>query len=413
MARGSGVRLRVALVGGPMYDPLYLAIPAFERETGIAVEVVAQLPHPELNAFVRRAFESGACDLDLLSTHTKYAPSQADWLSPLDDLLLPDDVADLLPRAAELSRVGRRLLQVPRNLDVRLLHYRRDLFEHASERGAFETRYGRPLRVPDTWTELADVAEFFTRPGLCGFVFPGRSSGLFGSFYELLVGAGGDLFDVALRPAFDSEAGVWAADYLASLHHRRQVTPRGLPGWHYDEISVSFREGRSAMVCDWPGSYHLYTDYRSCAVAGRLGLAALPAGPAGIRAAYAGCHSFAIAAGSRHREDAAALLRHLTSFDAQLAEARRGAIPCRESALRKVRDETPAGSAEARRWELLSEAEHTMIIPPRFAAYPRCEDAIWQSIQHAMTGEWTPEAAVKHAALEILPIVGAGAAVRS
>ena len=407
------MRLRVALVGGPMYDPLYQAIPAFEREHGIAVEVVAELPHPELNAFVRRAFESGGCDLDLLSTHTKYAPSQAEWLSPLDDILRPEEVADLLPRAAELSRAGRRLLQVPRNLDVRLLHYRRDLFEDASERAAFEARYGRPLRVPETWTELADVAEFFTRPGLWGFVFPGRDSGLFGSFYELLVAAGGDLFDVALRPAFDSDAGVWAADYLAELHHRRQVTPRELTAWHYDEISLAFREGRSAMVCDWPGSYHLYTSPRTCAVADRLGLAALPAGRAAIRAGYAGCHSFAIAAGSRHRDEAAALLRHLTSFDAQLGEARRGAIPCRESALRQVRAEAPAGSAEARRWDLLSEAEHTMIIPPRFAAYPRCEDAIWHSIQRAMTGEWTPEDAVRYAALQILPIVGAGAAVRS
>ena len=52
--------VRVALVGGPMYDPLYAAIPSFERETGLAVEVVAQLPHPELNAFVKSAFPSGA-----------------------------------------------------------------------------------------------------------------------------------------------------------------------------------------------------------------------------------------------------------------------------------------------------------------------------------------------------------------
>lgn len=413
MARGSGRTLRVALVGGPMYDPLYQAIPAFERESGIAVEVVAQLPHPELNEFVSRAFESGDCDLDLLSTHTKYAPSQAEWLSPLEDILTPEDVADLLPRAAELSRVGRRLLQVPRNIDVRLLHYRRDLFEDAAERAAFEARYHQPLRVPETWSELADVAEFFTRPGLSGFVFPGRSSGLFGSFYELLVAAGGNLFDVALRPAFDSEPGVWAADYLADLHHRRQVTPRELPAWHYDEISLAFREGRTAMVCDWPGSYHLYTNPTTCAVAEHLGLAALPAGPAAIRAGYAGCHSFAIPAGARDRDHAAALLRHLTSFEAQLGEARTGAIPCRESALRQVRDEAPAGSAEARRWDLLSDAEHTMIIPPRFAAYPRCEDAIWHSIQQAMTGKWTPQDAVRYAALEILPIVGAGAAVRS
>jgi multiple sugar transport system substrate-binding protein len=396
-----------------MYDPLYGIIPAFERDRGVTVDVVAKLPHPELNAFVRRAFESGTDGFDVLSTHTKYAPSQAEWLAPVDDVLSLEDAADLLPRATELSRIGGRLMQVPRNLDVRLLHFRRDLFDDPAEQSRFAARFGRPLRVPETWSELAQAAEFFTRPGLYGFLFPGRDSGLFGTFYELLVAAGGELFDVALRPAFESEAGLWAADYLAGLHHRRRVTPSELPSWHYDEISAAFREGRAAMVCDWPGSYHLYVNPQTCVVWDRVGLAALPSGPAGLRAGYAGCHSFAIAADSRRREEAAAFIRHLTSFEAQLGEARRGAIPCRDSALRQVIAEAPEGSAEAARWGLLSEAEHTMIIPPRFAAYPRCEDAIWHSIQRAMLAEWSPAEAVRHAALEILPIVDAAASART
>ena len=402
--------LRAVLVGGPMYDRLYGAIPAFERESGLAVEVVGRLPHPELNAFVRETFESGVAAFDVLSTHTKYAPSQAPWLAPLDGLPAAEDLSDLVPRAGELSRIDGRLLQVPRNLDVRLLHFRRDLFDDPSEARAFESRHGRPLRVPETWTELAEVAGFFTRPGLYGFLFPGRDSGLFGTFYELLVGAGGELFDPALRPAFDSEAGVWAAGFLADLHHRRRVTPRELPSWHYDAISAVFREGRAAMVCDWPGSYHLYVNPRTCAVWDRIGLARLPAGPTGGRAAYAGCHSFAIAASSTMRREAASFIRHLTSFDAQLGEARRGAIPCRTSALQRVIDEAPAGSPDAARWTLLAEALATMIIPPRFAAYPQCEDAIWRSIQRAMTAEWTAADAVRRAALEILPIVDAAAA---
>ena len=48
--------VRAALVGGPMYDPLYEAIPAFEAGSGYHVEVIARLPHPELNAFVKDAF---------------------------------------------------------------------------------------------------------------------------------------------------------------------------------------------------------------------------------------------------------------------------------------------------------------------------------------------------------------------
>ena len=385
--------VRVALVGGPMYDRLYETIPEFERATGLRVDVVARLPHPELNAFVKKSFESGDADLDLLSTHTKYAPSQAHWLAPLDASF---DDPDLLARPVELSRLDNRLLQVPRNLDVRLLHYRRDLIDSP----------------PATWNELAELASTLTHPGVYGFLFPGRDSGLFGTFYEMLVGAGGDLFDTSLRPAFDSPPGVSAAAMIADLHHVRRVTPRVLADWHYDEISSCFRAGDAAMVCDWPGSHHLYRNPSSCVVWDRVGLAALPAGPAGSNAAYGGCHSFAISATAGNGEGAAALLRFLTSPQAQLSEARHGAIPCRASALARIREEASADADESQRWELLANAQQSMIVPPRFASYPRCEDAIWRSVQRAMVGDWTPREAVAHAAAVILPLVTAPDAVQ-
>jgi multiple sugar transport system substrate-binding protein len=391
--------IRAALVGGPMYDPLYSAIPEFERETGLEVDVVVRLPHPELNAWVKRTFEQGAADIDLLSTHTKYAPSQAQWLTPLDNVLAQEHVDDLLPRTAALSRIDGHLLQAPRNLDVRLLHYRSDLLGA----GASNTL--------DTWSDLANAAADATRDGVFGFVFPGRDSGLFGTFYELLIGAGGELFDGALRPAFDSPAGVWAARFIADLHEVNRVTPRALPEWHYDEISAAFRAGRAAMVCDWPGSYHLYRDPETCRVSDRFGLTLLPAGPAGKRAAYAGCHSFAIPRSARNPEGGAALLQYLTSFDEQLSEARRGAIPCRTSALARVREEASGDPTESSRWDLLAETERMMIIPPRFAAYPRCEDAIWRAVQQAMVGTCSPERAVARAAADVLSIVDAHSSV--
>ena len=405
--------VRVALVGGPMYDPLYEAMPAFERASGFHVEMVGRFPHPELNAFVKRSLDSGAPVVDLISTHTKYAPSQAPGLAPLDGVLTNTEKDDILPRPRELSCIGGELLQVPRHLDVRLLHYRRDLFDDPREQEAFARATGRELRVPATWTELAEVASFFTRPGLYGFLFPGRDSGLFGTFYELLVGAGGELFDAAFQPAFESDAGAWAAAFIADLHHVRRVTPRELPSWHYDEISAAFRAGGAAMVCDWPGSFHLYKDPATCRVSAHVGLAPLPAGPAGVRAAYAGCHSFAVAANARNPEGAASLLRFLTSSESQLSEARRGAIPCRRSALEQRRREASGDPVEARRWELLAQAEQTMIIPPRFAAYPLCEDAIWHAIQGAMTGRVTPGEAVTRAAAAIQPVIDGQITVES
>jgi len=402
-----GTTIHALFVGGPMYDGLYARIPDFEAETGLRVRVLDRLPHPELNARVKRDFGAGTADVDLLSTHTKYAPSQAQWLSPLDDEVPASDQADLLPRPAELSRIGGRLLQVPRNLDCRLLYYRRDLFEDDAARREFERTRRRPLRVPETWDELVEVAIFLARPGLHGFLFPGRDSGLFGTFYELLVSAGGELFDERLQPAFASSAGYYAADRLAELHHRRRTTPDELPLWHFDEVSAAFRRGEAAMACDWPGSDYLYASKETSAVADRTGLALLPAGISGRRAAYAGCHSFAIPRSARNRQGAAALLRFLTSVESQLHEARRGAVPVRRSAFAAMQKEAAGHPRSAHRLELLARTSDDLIIPPCFAAYPACEDAIWHGLQKAMTGLLPPKEAVQEAAAAVSRAVAA------
>ena len=105
-------------------------------------------------------------------------------------------------------------------------------------------------------------------------------------------------------------------------------------------------------------------------------------------------------------------MRHLTSFHAQLSEARRGAIPCRASALQRVREESSGNPRLATRWDLLAETERFMIIPPRFAAYPRCEDAIWRAVQRGMLGEWSPAEAVRRASADVRAIVDGAAAPR-
>ena len=68
--RGS---LKALLVGGPMYDPLYTRLAEFE---GLKVETTVAPSHPDLNEQIEAEFASGGASYDLISTHTKYAPSQ-------------------------------------------------------------------------------------------------------------------------------------------------------------------------------------------------------------------------------------------------------------------------------------------------------------------------------------------------
>ncbi len=401
--------LNVAFVSGPMYDSLYELIPEFAKKTGRRVHIAAKLVHPELNAHLEEVYRAGQGAYDLVSTHNKYAPSQKHFLRPLDDWFLETELMEFIPSVLEMCRVEGWLLSVPRNIDVRLLHYRRDLFEDPAEQKQFRDSTGHELRVPETWEELAQVARHFTRPPqLYGFACPGRDSGLFGTFFELVAMAGGKLFRPDLRPGFVDAAGRWALGYLRRLYLEDKVTPRELPEMRYDEVSELFLEGRSAMVADWPGGFYRYVDPNQSKVAGQLGLALYPKGPSGQRWVYSGGHTFAIPTSVRDEEGAKALLKFLTSADAQWYEAERGALPVLKSVQERMEAQTDPNSAAGRRLGLLKEtvASH-MLLPPRFPRYPAVEDVLWKSLQMAITGEWSVDDALHHAAAEMEKIVTA------
>ena len=367
--------LRVLLVGGPMYDPLYARLEEFEARDGVEVEAVVAPSHPDLNERIEEEFGSGTASYDLISTHAKYAPSQKRWLTPLDDDLASAELEPFAPRPLELARIEGSLYGVPRNLDVKLLYHRTDLVPEP----------------PISWEELRDEAARLRSDNVHGFVFPGKESGLFGHFFELHAMAGGRMFEESGPPAprLNDEAGRWALTLLKDLYER--AGPRETPDWHYDEVAACFREGKAAMSTDWPGGFYTYEDPETSAVAGSYDVALYPEGRAG-RLIYSGCHTFAIPTTVRDRAAAVELLRFLTSRESQAFEAGLGTLPARSDSLGYARSEAPAGSLAERRWGLLEEAQEAALIPPKHENYPAVEDAIWQGIREALLGKDVNEA---------------------
>jgi multiple sugar transport system substrate-binding protein len=360
-----------------MYDPLYSRFGEFEERGGFDVEVVETLPHPQLNERIEEAFSSGAASFDLISTHTKYAPSQSRWLTPLDDDLEETELEAFNARTLELARIDGRLYGVPRNLDVKLLYYRTDLM-----RGP-----------PSTWDELREEGVRLRSDDLYGFVFPGKESGLFGHFFELHAMAGGRMFTDADTPAphFDDEAGRWALSLLKDLHDR--AAPEETTEWHYDEVAACFRRGEAAMSTDWPGGFYTYEDPDQSAVSGSYDVALYPEGSAG-RFVYSSSHTFAIPSTVRDRPAAIDLLRFLTSRRSQRLEAKLGTLPARADAREDARAETEVGSLAERRWELLAQTEEAALVPPKHPNYPAVEDAIWEGIREALLGNKSVEQAL-------------------
>ncbi len=357
--------LRVALIRGAMYDRLYRSLARFERESRVRVRIAFGAPHPELNAHYQTL---DSAPYDLLSTHTKYAPSQLRLLAPLDEhssaLALDGFSSPLL----ELARVDGRLYGLPRSIDFKLLHYRTDLVESA----------------PETWDELRRIASGLTRGGFDGFVFPGRDSGLFGAFYELAEMAGAKLFPPCGAPEIGHPGVRWALETLRDLY--RTAAPQAIVAWHYDEVHRCFLEGHAAMVCDWPAYYASYRRGRASKVKRRFWLARMPAGGSGRRKAYAGCHTFALTPAGARKPAAIELLRFLTAPEQQAVEAAQGAIPSRT--VSRARAASDAGPAEAQRSSLIETVlAADLLVPPALAYYPEIEEILWRNVQAAMTGE--------------------------
>jgi multiple sugar transport system substrate-binding protein len=333
--------LRVALVGGPMYDDLYARLPG-------DVEIVVHADHPTLNRRVAELLEAGE-RLDVISTHGKYAPSQARWLRPLDDLVDPAVLEPLAAKAVELCRFRGELLCVPRNIDVRVLWWRTDLLE----------------APPVTWDDVvgADGA----------FGFTGRESGLFGLFYELMVAAGGAPFDAVGRPTLTGDVAVAAVERLQRLAAQG---PDDLPQWHYDEVDDALLDGRVAMAAAWPGGYErIRTSDRYDALR--------PAPYPGGRS-YSGCHGWAIPRTCGDVDAAVALLTDLASEDAQRADAEAGTIPAHRAALAAY---VPADDVDAERLAVTRRTiEDAMLTYPPLERFPEIEDAAWGAIHDALVG---------------------------
>ncbi|MDX2167612.1 MAG: hypothetical protein SF182_11135 [Deltaproteobacteria bacterium] len=347
--------LRLALVGGPMYDGLYRLL------DGLDVEVVVHADHPTLNRAVAERLGRGE-RLDVISTHAKYAPSQADWLRPLDDLVAPATLAALAPAAVERCRFGGALLAAPRNIDVRVLWANRRLCGAAP--------------VPASWAAL--------RQSSLSFGFPGRESGLFGTFFEIVVTHGGHLFDERQHPRIASPTARAAIELLVELAHR---VP-DLPAWHYDQVDDALGSGRLALAAAWPGATQALYD---SAAGPDLEPHPYLAGPQGLRS-YAGCHAWAIPRSCADLDGAVGLVERLCSAEANQLEAASGAVCAHVEVFAAVQ---PRDERESRRLAITRQTiADGMITYPPLARFPAVEDAGWGAIHAALRGALDSDAAL-------------------
>jgi multiple sugar transport system substrate-binding protein len=228
------------------------------------------------------------------------------------------------------------------------------------------------------------------------FGFPGRESGLFGTFFELVTGAGGALFDDRVQPTMDTPESEWAIDALCRLAAR---APDDLPEWHYDGVDAALIDGRVDAAAAWPGGWGAI---RTSPHAATLQPFLYPAGAA-ARVSYSGCHSWGIPTTCGDLGRAVQLVTDLVGFDAQRLDASGGNMCAHLDALAAV---APVDETDRRRLEITRDTIDTaMITYPQLEQFPAIEEAGWSAIHAALLGRRTAREAasdIQAAATEVL-----------
>jgi len=403
-----GYTLRVKLIGGAQYEPLYAEISKWEEMTGATVEILSRKNHFELDREIKQDIAAGTLNWCVGSNHTSFAPQYGNIYADLNDLIAPEVLAEFVPLVLEHSTVDGRLVQLPRHSDVSNLFYQKSLYEDAGNQEAFKAEYGYDLAPPETWQQVSDQAKFFANPpDFFGTQYVGKDEAVTGRFYEMLIAEGGQLFTEDWEPAFNSEEGVRALQWFVDLYEAGAV-PRGVPNYLWDDTGLGFASGTVAMNLDWGGWSAFFNDAENSQVAGDVGLVRAPMGSSGKRTGWSGTHSFSITEACDNKEAAASFVSFLTDHERQMIEARMGILPTRTQvwadALAEFEEAGNDFMVEVFSTFQTSMAEDAFT-PPLIPEWIEVSNELWPRLQAAIVGDMTAQEALDEAAEDALLVM--------
>jgi len=211
-------------------------------------------------------------------------------------LTAPDfDFADFGAGAVAYStQADGRMDTLPEFTDYLILYYNKEIFARAN------------ARVPQTYDEMYETAKRLTdaRAGQFGFVGRGVRNANVVLFTSYLLGtAQRDCTDANTRLITDTPDAIWAGEMYKKM--LRDAAPPGVAGFNWNESQTTFAQGRAAMWLDGVGFAAPLEDATRSRVAGKVGYAVVPRGPANHHCALFGT-GLGISAASNERKRGAA-----------------------------------------------------------------------------------------------------------
>ncbi len=351
--------------------------------------------------------ESDEFDLFLCCTDWLPILMHNESISPLDEMIEanpPHDWPNGWHKAMlGLQQRGGKIYGMPWHDGPQVFHYRRDLFEDATERENFLHKFGRELGPPQDWAEFIEVAQFFTRPneGLWGCCEAGFTDG-HNNVYDFLIhlwSRGGVLLDDNKEPQFDSAAGVDALQYYVDLFHKHKVASLECLDLGSVECGNYYAQGNAAMMWNWCGFAAVCEMPEYSKIVGENACTKLPAGSAGSISLNI-YWVLTIPSGSKNKELAYQFLQHISS-----AKCDKVTSMCGANGVRLSTWNDPEVVAKYPYYSIISDVHANTRTLPAIPEYPEINEAISRCVHRALHLEMSCEESLKIAVAETREIL--------
>lgn len=318
----------------------------YEEETGIRVNVVQE----PWGSFYDRAFTefaAGGSSFDMIVGDSQWLGQGAEQghYVELTDFLTENGIDETVTEATlqyygEYPPNSGQYWAYPTEGDADGWAYRMDLFNDPEEQAAFEEEYGYELGVPETWSQLMDIAKFFTRPdeGLYGAaVYTQRDYDAITMGYENVMFSWGarwqDPETLEVDGYVNSPEAIDALEFYAELY--QCCSPPGMSNAFFQESNDAFISGQAAMAMNYFAFFPALANEGTNPHAANTGYFANPEGPNGDRHAALGGQGLSIVSYiSEERQQAARdFIKWFAQEEIQLEWALAGGYTCNKNVL--------------------------------------------------------------------------------
>lgn len=363
--------LHMILEAGSTWEPIINLIKEFETKTGVKVQldlVAPMVMYPKQNP----ELVAGTGYYDVAYIESSWVDEWSGYLIPIEELAAKYEPKGIEGLNEDLKWFSEAMLVVGQseydgrpNVQMGLPFYsydqcmiiRQDVYDDPTEQAAFKAKYGYELKVPTTYKELYDQAEFFTRKKgdtLKGETLDHEVYGVavMAGAYQIndeiatyLWGKGSDYVTVVKNPDGTVKEFVITKDnkekLRESLTEYKSLLPFASPGCltaNYDFVCAQQGEGYAVI------QPHQYIDLYPMVY--NVGKEKLPEAKFIVynvigNKPYTGNYTLSVVRASKNPEAAYWLVRFLGSYRVQKEVMRLGIAACRNDVLLDPEWRTP------------------------------------------------------------------------